>query len=299
MKNRLLLLCVAVVAIAQNIAAGDEKNGGKSTVSVRIPRLHDAKQTVTPDTYVPEFGYYFTPKASEENTILGPCAPCVCMQICNKKNDECLYVHQSHLNDPQEPLKKVQKHFTAPKEGERLELEATLFTNADPEAMKNFTFGEGDHKKRIENLVKKLGEGTDTKATIFYDEVSLTQDNKHGVRSRTVMFKNKKAHRVNLHKQEGVKDLDAGKDGRTELYLDLKLREKFGEKVYLSKPDSIWRTRENPLFQITHPNMTQINQLPPSIEHPIERHFNYHMIKKPSMVSAITTAEKLVKHITL
>jgi hypothetical protein len=298
MKNRLLLLCVAVFAIAQNII-GDEKGSEKNKVDVRISRLHPAKQEVVPDTYVPEFGYYFTPKASEEKTILGPCAPCVCMQICNKKNDECLYVHQSHLNDPQEPLKKVQKHFTAPKEGEKFELVATLFTNADPEAMQRFTFSEGDHKKRIENLVNKLEESTNTKTTIFYDEVPLTQDSKHGLRSRTVLFKNKKAHRINLQQQEGLKDLDAGKDGRTELYLDLKLREKFGEKVYLSKSDSIWRTRENPLFQITEPNMTKINLLPPSTEHPIERHFNYHMIKKPSMVSAITTAEQLVKHITL
>lgn len=265
---------VTTFVITQSITANDEN----SSVKVHIPPLHPTDVPVIPDTVVPEFGYYYTPKASEAIVEIGPCSPCVGMQICNTENDECLYVHHGRHNDPLEPVKKVQEHFAAPQNGEKLELDVTLFSNfgTDYHGMdQSALFAEGSHKKRVENLAKQLELNANVKSTtIYYTETPTLEDYMQGNKDRTVLFKNKKAYGMNITQQEGEEDRGARGNFRMSTYLDIMLRKKFADRVYYSHEDSIWKRRDNPLFRIKKPNAVKINSLPSARENLMHRYFD-------------------------
>jgi hypothetical protein len=195
------------------------------------------------------------------------------MQICNPHNDECLYIHQNVINDPQEPIKKVREHFTVASNNQKPDLDVTIFTNHARPHVDTVRFPEGSHKKRIKKLAEVLKEnGTIHKGTIHFNETPREEDAKNGDIDRTVFFKNKQPYRMNTREQEGVKDLSAGKDFRLWTYLDLQLRKKFADRVYWSHKNSISKNVNNPLFCIKKPNITKINNLPPSSEKPWKRY---------------------------
>ncbi len=284
--NKLLLPCAMLFVVAQVISANDED----ARVCISKPPLHPIDQKVVLDTFVPELGYYFTRAASKESVAMGPCSPCVCMQVCNPNNDECLYIHQNVGNDSQEPAKKVREHFTMPDKNTKPDLDVTLFTH-DP--LSNKYFPEGNHKKRILKLAEVLKENAIVqKESIYYNQTSREEDAKQGKADRMVLFKNKQPYRMNIEKQEGVNSLDALRDYRLDTYLDLKLRKKFADRVYVSHKDSIHKKIDNPLFQIKKPNVTTINNLPPSLEDPIMRYNDVPSVEmKPQ---ATFSAENLV-----
>ncbi len=264
--NRLLLQGAILFTASQAIFAHDED----TRIGINKPSLHPVDQKIALDTFVPEFGYYFTNKASKENVVMGPCAPCVCMQICNPNNDECLYIHQHVLNNPQEPVRKVQEHFTSLDTDTKPDLDVTLFTN---DSLANEYFPEGSHKKRIAKLADLLKENCAVQQElIYYNQTSAEEDMQQGNADRIALFKNKQPYRMNVEKQEGVKDLNALRDYRLRTYLDLMLRKKFANRVYFSHTESYRKTYNNPLCRIKKPNVTKINNLPPSSEDLLSRY---------------------------
>lgn len=287
------LSLVTMLAIAQSVTANDEN----SRVKVQIPPLHPTDVPVIPDTVVPEFGYYYTPKASEATVEIGPCSPCVGMQICNTENDECLYVHQGLYNDPLEPVKKVQEHFAAPQNGEKLALDVTLFSNfgTDYHGMdQSAFFVEGSHKKRVENLAKQLELNAKVRnTTIYYTETPTLEDYMQGNKDRTVLFKNKKAYGMNLTEQEGEEDDPRG-NFRMSTYLDIMLRKKFADRVYYSHEDSIWKRKDNPLFRIKKPNVAKINSLPSARENLMHRYYDMPATKTITAPTAESLAQNLL-----
>jgi|GEM_PF-4049766 len=294
-----LFLYSAVFLITMQVAVASNED---PHIATNMPPLHPIDQKVVPETFVPEFGYYFTQRASQENVILGPCSPCVCMQICNTKNsDECLYIHQHHLNDPQEPANKITEHFTPSHDStQQPNIDLTVFTCTEQDIIGNYHFVEGSHKKRIAELIESIEDNnTLEKKTIYYNQTSAREGIQNGYSDRTIMFKAKQPYTVNTKEQEGIKDLDGLKDHRFGTYLDLQLRKKFANRVYNSKTNSIWRRADNSLFLIKKPNIQKINNLPPSTEWPLSRYFTYNPLtklfsitcnKEDLLIGALTTA---------
>ena len=220
-------------------------------------------KTIDPNsTFVPQFGCYFTKKASQETVTMGPCSPCVCMQICNIESDECLYVHQHSANDPQEPANKVSELFQAePK------LDVTVFTRTNEDEFQKWRFGEKGHKERVFALADDLSAKFKVQKEIVYYNKTINAGNYCD--DRSVAFINKEPYRLDPFQSGLIKP-----SHRDTLYEELKLKKKFGDRIDSTQRGSIWHGFDVPLYQIKKPNLQKINRLPSSNADPLSKYFH-------------------------
>lgn len=213
------------------------------------PPIFPVAQTVVPDVWVPESSYYHA-KADDRSAIfMGPCSPCVCAQICD--SNSCLYVHQRHDNAIEEPLKKVYQHLPLSEGQDKHDLDVTVFTHIDTPEKKD-VFREGSHKKRIERFMEQLQTNAHIAAQqIHYTESSPEESARTGYADSFVVFKDRKPHRINIKKQNYVKDvLDPQKNPLMDEYLTGMLKQS-GTGTEVSRYD-------NPLSHIARPNVNEI-----------------------------------------
>lgn len=141
---------------------------------------------------------------------MGPCSPCVCTQICNTDNDECLYVHQHKMNDPQELQKKIQLHFTLADNNAKPNVEVSLFTRTNKNEFSDQRFKEGSHKARVIELADTIAEAASVKKeTVYYNQTSTKVD---VATDRFVICKGKKLYRLDRQKQKRPSGLKTDQD---------------------------------------------------------------------------------------
>jgi hypothetical protein len=277
MKNTLTLPFIIILFSAPNTVAGDmlskliragtkrwNTTDGKSRVKINIPPTFPSDEVIdTNGTFLPEMSYYFTKKASQDGPIImGPCAPCVCLQVCNADNDECLYAHEHKLNSPQELNNKIREHFTAPNVDKKLNLDVTLFSRTNEYNYRNWNFTEGSHEKRIEHIADKIAENNNIqKESIYFNQTTEEDEILCGEQNMTVLFKNKQAHNLSWRQKKSQNFEKIYLDYRLARYERAYLKEMLSEEAF-HQFCTIGLPYNLPLYHVKEPNIAKISSLP-------------------------------------
>ncbi len=165
MNNNLIKYVLIVLFSIQLCIASDEK----SRISLRVPPQFPVEKTIELNgTFLPESSCYFTRNSTQEGPIImGPCSPCVCVQVCNTENDECLYAHQHKMNSPQELSNKINELFTTSRVDIKPHVEVTLFTRTNENNHSHVNFSEGSHKARVLHIADKIAQNNTVEKSLF------------------------------------------------------------------------------------------------------------------------------------
>ncbi len=226
----------------------------KSLISSDIPELFPYDHQITNSTIITEHGYHYTKNASQKTIIIGPCAPCVGMQVCDIESDTCFYAHMHVRTDAEDLIKKIHQSFTIQDSEKKPTLDVTIFTRTNEHHFSNWHFPEGNHKQRTLHLADKLSQAFNVQKIIIYYKQTAEDiaEKNNNYDDRYIIFIDKKIYRINPAKYTFFYDY------RMRGYMEKKYKKNFGLRAYSIVPWNIWGSYNVPLYTIKKANTKKI-----------------------------------------